>query len=80
MPFGFDSAVTGTIPAGGNLTIGFELVRNVAKQESPLVQLKTSSNIMSVIATLTFYGIDRVGNAIQTTGQISIEFGNFGDQ
>ena len=34
---------------------------------------------MSVIATLTFYGVDRVGNAIQTTGQIQIEFGNFGD-
>ena len=63
-----------------NLTIGFELVRNVAKQESPLVQLKTSSNIISMIATLTFYGADRVGNAIQTTGQITIEFGNFGDQ
>jgi len=80
VPFGFDNAITGTIPAGGNLTIGFELVRNVAKQESPLVQLKTSSNIMSAIATLTFYGVDRVGNAIQTTGQITIEFGNFGDQ
>ena len=80
VPFGFDNAITGTIPAGGNLTIGFELVRNVAKQESPLVQLKTSSNIVSVIATLTFYGVDRVGNAIQTTGQITIEFGNFGDQ
>jgi hypothetical protein len=80
VPFDFDQAVTGTIPAGGNLTIGFELVRNVAKQESPLVQLKTSSNIMSVIATLTFSGVDRVGNAIQTTGQITIEFGNFGDQ
>jgi hypothetical protein len=79
VPFGFDNAITGTIPAGGTLTIGFELVRNVAKQESPLVQLKTSSNIVSVIATMTFYGVDRVGNNIQTTGQITIEFGNFGD-
>ena len=79
MPFAFDSAVTGTIAAGGTLTIGFELVRNVAKQEAPLVQLRSSSNIIGVIARVTFYGIDRVGNAIQTTGQISIEFGNFGD-
>ena len=79
MPFAFDGAVTGTIPAGGTLTLGFELVRNVAKQESPLVQLKTSSNIISTIATVTFYGADRVGNDIQATGQIQIEFGNFGD-
>ena len=35
----FDGAATGTIPAGGTLKLGFELVRHVAKQESPLVQL-----------------------------------------
>ena len=33
VPYAFDSAVTGTIPAGGSLTIGFVLVRNAAKQE-----------------------------------------------
>jgi hypothetical protein len=79
VPFGFDSAITGTITPGATLQLGFELVRVVAKQESPLVQLKTSSNIISVVATVTFYGVDRVGNNIQTSGQIQIEFGNFGD-
>jgi hypothetical protein len=79
VPYGFDSAITGTITAGGTLTLGFELVRNVAKQESPLVQLRTSPNFISTIAKVTFYGTDRVGNAIQATGQIQIEFGNFGD-
>jgi hypothetical protein len=79
VPFGFDSAVTGTILGGGTLTLGFELVRNVAKQESPLAQLRTSSNFISAIAKITFYGVDRVGNGIQTTGQLQIEFGNFGD-
>jgi hypothetical protein len=79
VPFAFDSAVTGTIPAGGTLTVGFELVRNVAKQESPLAQLRTSSNFISAIAKVTFIGTDRVGNAIQTTGQLTVEFGNFGD-
>ena len=80
VPFAFDSAVTGTIPAGGTLQLGFELVRHVAKQESPLAQLRTSNNFISAIATVTFYGVDRVGNNIQTTGTIQIEFGNFGDQ
>ena len=79
VPFAFDGAVTGTVPAGGTLTLGFELVRNVAKQESPLAQLRTSSNFISTIAKVTFYGTDRVGNSVQVTGQISIEFGNFGD-
>jgi hypothetical protein len=80
VPFGFDSAITGTIPANGTLQLGFELVRNVAKQEGPLVQLRTSNNYISAIATITFYGTDRVGNNIQVTGQMQVEFGNFGDQ
>lgn len=79
VPFAFEGAVTGTIAAGGTLTLGFELVRNVAKQEAPLAQLKTSSNIISSIAKVTFFGVDRVGHALSVTGQIQIEFGNFGD-
>jgi hypothetical protein len=79
VPYAFDNAVTGTVPAGGTMIIGFELVRQVAKQESPLAQLRGSSNIISTIAKITFYGVDRVGNAIQTTGQMSVDFGNFGD-
>ena len=79
VPYAFDTAITGTITAGGSLTLGFELVRNVAKRESPLIQLRTSSNFISCIAKVTIYGTDRVGNAIQVTGQMQIEFGNFGD-
>ena len=79
VPFPFDGAVTGTVPAGGTLTLSFELVRHVAKQESPLAQLRTSSNIITTITKVTFYGSDRVGNAISVTGQIQINFGNFGD-
>jgi len=79
VPFAFDGAVTGTIPASGTLTLGFELVRNVAKQESPLAQLRTSPNFIASIAKVTFYGVDRTGNAVSVTGQIQIEFGNFGD-
>ena len=78
VPFGFDSAITGTITAGATLQLGFELVHVVAKEESPLVQLRTSSNVISAIATVTFYGTDRVGNNIQVSGQMQIEFGNFG--
>ena len=79
VPFAFDSALTGTVTAGGTLTLGFEIVRVVAKKESPLVQLITASNFMSMAARVTFYGTDRTGNAVQVTGQMQVEFGNFGD-
>jgi hypothetical protein len=79
VPYAFDSAVTGTIPAGGTTTIGFELVRNAAKEEAPLAQLRTSNNFISAIAMITFYGVDRAGNNLTATGQLTVEFGNFGD-
>jgi len=79
VPYAFDSATTGTVPATGQATLGFVLVRNTAKQESPLAQLNTNGIIISTIADVTFFGRDQVGNDISVTGSISVEFGNFGD-
>ena len=78
VPVAFDGVVTGTVGIGGG-SIGFELVRHIAKEESPLVQLINSSTIITTFADVTFYGTDRVGNAVSATGSIQIDFGNFGD-
>jgi hypothetical protein len=80
VPFGFDGSVTGTIPPTGALTLSFELVRHVTKAEPPLVQLRTSPNIINTLADVTLYGTDLVGNAVTAAASMSIEFGNFGDQ
>ena len=80
VPFAFDGATTGTVPASGTLTLGFMLVRNDAKLESPLVQLQSNGIIITTIADVTFYGRDRVGNDVSVTGSIQIDFGNFGDK
>ena len=80
VPYGFDGAITGTIPPTGSATFAFELVRHVAKEESPLVQLIVNPNIILTVADVTFYGTDLVGNAVTATGSISVEFGNFGDR
>jgi len=79
VPYPWDAAATVTVPAGGTATIGFELVRHAAKQESPLIQLITSPSIINTITEVTFYGRDRVGNEVSATGFIQINFGNFGD-
>jgi hypothetical protein len=79
VPYPFDGALTGTVPAGGSASLSFNLVRNVAKVESPLAQLVNSFTILSTFTEVTFYGRDRVGNDISVTGTIQIEFGNFGD-
>ena len=80
VPFEFDGAATVTVPSSGAVTLGFELVRHVAKEESPLKQLIANASIIHTIADVTVYGTDQVGNAISATGSISIEFGDFGDQ
>ena len=80
VPYAFDGAATVTVPATGNASIGFVLVRITAKEESPLVQLVSNfGTFITAIADVTFYGTDQVGNAISVTGSIQIDFGNFGD-
>lgn len=77
VPYGFDGAVTATV--SGQTTIGFELVRHIAKQEAPLRALAFSSVIISTIAEITFYGQDQTGREASVSGQMLVSFGNFGD-
>ncbi|MFN7984551.1 MAG: hypothetical protein U0Q11_22130 [Vicinamibacterales bacterium] len=80
VPYAFDGAGTLTVPIGNAASLGFELVRHVAKAESPLVQLVNNATIITTIADVTFYGQDLVGNEIQASGSIQVDFGNFGDR
>ena len=36
VPYGFDGALTATV--SGSTTVGFELVRHIAKEEAPLAR------------------------------------------
>jgi hypothetical protein len=79
VPYAIDGAITGTVPADGSATFGFELVRNTAKREAPLAALSNGQTLITVIADVTFYGRDQAGNDVSVTGSIEITFGNFGD-
>jgi hypothetical protein len=78
VPFPFDGAVTVTVSATTS-TFGFELVRVAAKEETPLVQLKTSPSFITTIARVTFFGHDQAGNEVSVIGSLQVDFGNFGD-
>ena len=79
VPYGFDGAFTGTVGAG-EFTAGFELVRQIAKEESPLEALaRNRAVIISTIAEITFYGHDQTGRDVSVTGQLLVSFGDFGD-
>ena len=80
VPYGFDTASTGTVPASGTIQLGFIIVRSQAKESPPLIQLRTNFQIISAIIDVTFYGTDIVGNEVSVTGSIGVDFANFGDQ
>lgn len=80
VPYGFDGGMTATVSGSGTSSVGFELVRHAAKLEAPLMALRSNPIVITTIAEVTFYGTDQVGNDIQATGNIQVDFGNFGDQ
>ena len=79
VPYGFDGAVTFTVPTTGVATAGISLVRGAAKLEAPLTSLINDNSLITTIAYVTFYGRDLAGNDVSVTGSIEITFGNFGD-
>ena len=78
VPYEWDGAVRATI-TDAPTTFGFQLVRNQAKDEAPLVFLRSNGAIMTEIAQITFFGRDQNGNEISILGEITVNFGNFGD-
>jgi hypothetical protein len=81
VPYSFDGAFTVTVPQGGTATGGFDIVRHQAKQEPPLRNMRGggATQLLTVIAEVTFYGRDQAGNEITVTGAVSINFADFGD-
>jgi len=80
VPYGYDTASTATVPAGGTVQVGFIIVRSQAKESSPLIELRTNFQVISAIIDVTIYGTDIVGNDVSATGSLGVDFANFGDQ
>jgi len=72
------SAATFTVPTEGQVTAAFNLVRQTAKLEPPLLALRRDLNLLSMVADVTFIGRDQAGNDVVATGSIGVTFANFG--
>ncbi len=80
VPYAFDGAMTLTV--GATAVSGtLNLVRIQAKEEAPLRALigAGGANVISTIARVTFYGYDQNGREVTVTGQIGINFADWGD-
>jgi hypothetical protein len=82
VPYGFDGGVTVTVPPTGTAQAVFDLVRHQNKREPPLSNLRGlgAGQFISTIAEITFFGQDVVGNEIQATGTITVNFADFADE
>jgi hypothetical protein len=81
VPHDFDGAFTVTVGAQGGSEGTFILVRHQAKREPPLRNMWDGGGMrfLSAIAEVTFYGRDQVGNEVEATGSISINFADYAD-
>jgi hypothetical protein len=80
VPYPIDGAITGTVSTNKAL-FTFTLVRAQAKEEPPLKALAAGggADLIGTIAQITFYGRDQTGHDVSITGQIGINFGDWGD-
>jgi hypothetical protein len=79
VPYAFDSGQTFTVTDDGITTV-IELVRHAAKLEAPLAALVVDSrNVITTIATITFYGKDQAGNNVTVSADLQVNFANFAD-
>lgn len=85
VPYAFDGAVTFTVGDTGSASSGFTIVRAQAKLEAPLSTLSVlpqsfgGGAVISTLADVTFYGRDQVGNEVNVTGTIGINFADWAD-
>jgi len=79
VPYPFDSALTMTVAQEGS-EASFQIVRHSAKQEAPLKALFQNREVISPIATVTFYGHDQAGNDVSVAAMMGVDFGDFADE
>jgi len=79
VPYSFEGYFTTQIPIGNTAEISFVIVREVAKNEPPLVDLVygTQEGVIEVTARVDFYGHDQANREITATGYLTIFFANY---
>jgi len=81
VPYSFEGSMSVLVPIGTATTATFILVREVAKQEPPLLNLKDaqSGDGLYVTAKVDFYGRDGANKLVKATGYLSVTFANYGN-
>jgi hypothetical protein len=82
VPFSFEGSLSALIKVNSTADISFVVVREVAKLESPLVNLANSRDegVIQCTAKIDFYGHDMANNMVKATGYLTVFFANYIDK
>lgn len=82
VPYSFEGGLSVLVPIGQSVSISFIIVREVAKQEPPLLNLTQAfpGDVLNVTARVDFYGHDLANKKVKATGYLPIFFANYADQ
>lgn len=81
IPYSFFQDVNVSIDIDEQVIFPFVLVQHTAKMESPLKELRYSSEVYKFEAKVTFYGKDVAGRRVEEiSGSVSVWFANFADE
>ncbi|MCX6563731.1 MAG: hypothetical protein NTU60_09020 [Candidatus Aminicenantes bacterium] len=81
VPYSFEGSLSALIRIGISTSVSFVIVREVAKQEPPLFNLRAAlpGDILNVTAKVDFYGHDLANKAVRATGMLPVFFANYGN-
>ena len=82
IPHTFEGQLSIIINIGSTESFGFVIVREVAKAQTPLINLRNArdAGVLEVTAKIEFYGHDMANRNIKVVGYISIFFANYANE
>jgi hypothetical protein len=81
VPYSFEGSLSVMVQIGTPQTVPLVIVREAAKQEPPLLNLRAASSgeVLNVTARVEFYGHDLANKTVKATGYLPIFFANYGN-
>jgi hypothetical protein len=81
VPYGFEGQISLKIGVNQSGSISFIIVREVAKQEMPLLGLYNGNigDVLNMTAVIEFYGHDLAGRTVKASGTLPVYFANYAD-
>jgi len=79
VPANFSGELSVALDIDSLVDISFVIVRDQAKNATPLFDIQGTNDLLQVVATITFYGDDIAGNPVQATAYLTIYFADYAD-